>query len=133
VLATWPILLTLAHTQNPFGAFALMLLALVIVCGYTSINAIVKAELFPRQVRALGVGLAYGLANAIFGGTAPYIGTWFTKIGHGSYFYTYVTICIAVSLAVYLWAFRNKTATHLDTEQGHAYGEAPVQVPDRLR
>ncbi|MBO0810578.1 MAG: hypothetical protein J2P23_00870 [Microlunatus sp.] len=70
-----------------------------------------------------GVGLAYGLANALFGGTAPYIGTWFESIGHGSYFYSYVTIMIAISLVVYVAAFRNKGATHLDTEQGHAYEE----------
>ncbi|GAB3923871.1 MFS transporter [Microlunatus endophyticus] len=121
VIGTWPILLTLSHTSNPVGAFFLMMIALLIVLGYTSINAIVKAELFPREVRAVGVGLAYGLANAIFGGTAPYIGTWFAKIGHNWLFYTYVTVLIAISLVVYVLAFRNRSATHLDREQGHAY------------
>jgi len=125
VLLTWPVLSTLARTQNPYGAFALMLTALLVVCGYTSINAIVKAELFPSSVRALGVGLAYGLANAIFGGSAPYVGTWFKSIGHERWFFTYVTLCVAVSLAVYVLGFTNKGETHLDRERGHAYQPRP--------
>jgi MHS family alpha-ketoglutarate permease-like MFS transporter len=60
-LCTVPILTTLEDTQNPYGAFALIVAALVIVSGYTSINAVVKAELFPTEVRALGVGLPYAL------------------------------------------------------------------------
>jgi MHS family alpha-ketoglutarate permease-like MFS transporter len=128
VVATWPIMLTLSRTSSPVGAFFLMMVALLIVLGYTSINAIVKAELFPRQVRALGVGLAYGIANALFGGTAPYIGTWFASIGHPAYFYSYVTVMIAISLAVYIWAFRNKGATHLDLEQGHAYADSNARA-----
>ena len=127
VLVTWPLLSTLARTQNPFGAFGLMLGALLVVCGYTSINAIVKAELFPSSVRALGVGLAYGLANAIFGGSAPYVGTWFKSIGHERWFFTYVTVCIAISLAVYVFGFRNKGETHLDRERGHAYARPAAQ------
>ncbi len=44
-------------------AFALVLAALVIVTGYSSINAVVKAELFPAHIRALGVALPYSLAQ----------------------------------------------------------------------
>ncbi len=76
---------------------------LLIVSGYTSINAIVKAELFPAQVRALGVGLPYALTTAIFGGTAEPIALWFKGQGHESYFYWYVTFCIFLSLLVYVW------------------------------
>ena len=130
VLITWPVLSTLAGTRNPVAAFGLMVGALVVVCGYTSINAIVKAELFPSSVRALGVGLAYGLANAIFGGSAPYVGTWFKSIGHERWFFTYVTVCIAISLAVYVFGFTNKGETHLDRERGHAYEPSPP-VPTR--
>ena len=61
--------------------------ALVIVSGYTSINAIVKAELFPAQIRALGVGLPYALTVAIFGGTAEYIALWLKNIQHENYYY----------------------------------------------
>ena len=131
VLLTWPILSTLARTSDPAGAFGLMLGALVVVAGYTSINAIVKAELFPSSIRALGVGLAYGLANAIFGGSAPYVGTWFKSMGHERWFFSYVTVCIAISLAVYFFGFTNKGITQLDRELGHAYGSAELETSQR--
>ncbi len=77
-------------------------LALVVVTGYTSINACVKAELFPTGVRALGVALPYAIANALFGGTAEYVALWFKKGGAESGFYWYVAACAAVSLVVYV-------------------------------
>jgi MHS family alpha-ketoglutarate permease-like MFS transporter len=70
--------------QRSFAAFLLMLGALVIVTGYTAINAVVKAELFPAHIRALGVALPYALANAIFGGTAEYVALWFKGVRAGS-------------------------------------------------
>lgn len=72
------------------------------VTGYTSINACVKAELFPTGIRALGVALPYALANALFGGTAPYVALWFKKAGIESGFSWYVAGCAAISLVVYL-------------------------------
>jgi MHS family alpha-ketoglutarate permease-like MFS transporter len=69
-VTTVPILTMLSHTTNFWPAFALIMLALIIVSGYTSINAVVKAELFPVNVRALGVGLPYAVAVSLFGGTA---------------------------------------------------------------
>ncbi|MFH8370031.1 MFS transporter [Streptomyces sp. NPDC018031] len=101
MLCTVPIMSTLAHTGTFGGALLLSLAALVIVTGYTSINAVVKAELFPTQVRALGVALPYALANALFGGTAEYVALWFKNAGAESGFYWYVSGCAAVSLVVY--------------------------------
>ncbi len=80
----------------------LIMAALIIVSGYTSINAVVKAELFPTEIRALGVGLPYALTVSIFGGTAEYIALWFKSIGMETGYYWYVTACIAVSLMVYV-------------------------------
>ena len=103
VLLTYPIFLTLESVRSPLAAWALMTGALVIVTGYTSINAVVKAELFPAHIRALGVALPYALANAIFGGTAPYVATWFKEtLEWERGFYWYVTAMIAVSLVTYL-------------------------------
>ena len=102
VLATYPIFTTLEGTRSPAVAFALVLGALVIVTGYTSINAVVKAELFPAHVRALGVAFPYALANAIFGGTAEAAALRFKQSGWERGFYWYVTAMIAVSLVVYL-------------------------------
>ena len=101
-LCTWPILSTLAHTQNVYAAFGLTLAALLIVACYSSVNAVVKAELFPTEVRALGVALPYSLANAIFGGGAEFVALWFKSHGNESGFYTYVTVVIAGSLLVYV-------------------------------
>ncbi len=102
VLATYPIFATLESVRSPTAAFAIVLGALVIVTGYTSINAVVKAELFPAHIRALGVAFPYAVANAIFGGTAEAIALWFKKVGFERGFYWYVTGMIGVSLVVYL-------------------------------
>ncbi|WP_447728337.1 MFS transporter [Sphingomonas koreensis] len=102
VLCTYPIFTALERVTSVWAAFALMLGALVIVTGYTSINAVVKAELFPAHIRTLGVALPYALANAIFGGTAEYVALWFKNAGWERGFYWYVTGMIGVSLVVYL-------------------------------
>lgn len=99
---TWPILSTLAQTREVLPAFGLTLAALLIVSAYSSVNAVVKAELFPTEIRALGVALPYALANAAFGGTAEYVALWFKDQGNESAFFTYVTVVIGASLLVYL-------------------------------
>src|SRR5262249_50153775 len=75
-VAAVPILFTLGTVSSPLVAFSLVLLALAIASFYTSISGVVKAELFPAEVRALGVGLTYAIANALFGGTAEYVALW---------------------------------------------------------
>ncbi|MEU8582764.1 MFS transporter [Streptomyces abikoensis] len=99
---TVPIMAMLKHAGSFWPALGLSLLALVIVTGYTSINACVKAELFPTGVRSLGVALPYAIANALFGGTAEYVALWFKDAGLESGFSWYVAGCAAVSLVVYL-------------------------------
>ena len=103
VLCTVPIMTALSGVDSPFIAFLLALSALVIVSGYTSINAVVKAELFPAHIRALGVALPYAIANAAFGGTAEYVALWLKGAGIESVFFWYVTGMIGVSLLVYLF------------------------------
>ncbi len=113
---TVPLLTTLSHTDSQWGAFFLLMAGLIIVSGYTSINAIVKAELFPAQVRALGVGLPYALTVAIFGGTAEYVALWFKKAGNESYFYWYITVCIFISLCVYLFMKDTKLTSKINDD-----------------
>jgi len=110
VLFTIPLLTTLQSVKGPWPAFLLIAAAWMIVAGYTSINAVVKAELFPTNVRALGVGLPYALTVSIFGGTADSVALWFKSAGHESWFYYYLTGMIAISLVVYL--FMRDTRTH---------------------
>lgn len=102
LVCTVPIMSTLAVTTNALAAFALSLAALVIVSGYTAINAVVKAELFPAHIRALGVALPYAIANAVFGGTAEYVALWFKLDGRESLYFWYVTGMIGVSLITYV-------------------------------
>ena len=99
-----------------------MAVGYVILTGYTSINALVKSELFPAHVRALGVGVGYALANSIFGGTAPLVYQALKARDEVPLYIAYVTACIAVSLIVYLFFIKNKAATYLDREQGAAFG-----------
>ena len=111
VIFTYPIFTTLAMTRDPWAAFAIMVAALLIVTGYTSINAVVKAELFPAHIRTLGVALPYAVANALFGGTAESIALWFKAELHWEQgFYWYVTVMIGVSLVTYL--FMRDTQKH---------------------
>ncbi|WP_420145054.1 MFS transporter [Sphingobium sp.] len=102
VLGTYPIFTTLAVTKDPVVAGLLVMAGLIIVTGYTSINAVVKAELFPAHIRALGVALPYALANTLFGGTAEFVALWFKQAGIEQAFYVYVTVMIAISLIVYV-------------------------------
>lgn len=115
-LFTVPILTTLSHTTSAVAAFFLILAALIIVSGYTAINAVVKAELFPAEVRALGVGLPYALTVALFGGTAEYIALYFKNIGHESLYYWYITGCIFISLIVYVAVRDTRRTSYIDRE-----------------
>ncbi|HTD99108.1 MAG TPA: MFS transporter [Mucilaginibacter sp.] len=101
-LATVPIMTTLSTTKDMWTAFALIMCALIIISGYTSINAVVKAELFPAKVRALGVGLPYAIAVSLFGGTAERLALSLKKHHHPEWFFWYVSGCIAISLLAYI-------------------------------
>jgi MHS family alpha-ketoglutarate permease-like MFS transporter len=113
-IGTIPLLYSLQAAKTAFAAFLLIAAAWLIVAGYTSINAVVKAELFPTKVRATGVGLPYAITVSIFGGTAESIALWFKSIGHETWFYYYLTAVIATSLLVYL--------TMRDTKHDSAMG-----------
>ncbi|PSC03071.1 alpha-ketoglutarate permease [Alsobacter soli] len=102
VLMTVPVLTMISGVRSPVAAFALITLALAVVSLYTSISGLVKAELFPAEVRALGVGLAYAIGNALFGGTAEYVALWFKQAGMESDFYWYVTALMVVGFLVSL-------------------------------
>jgi MHS family alpha-ketoglutarate permease-like MFS transporter len=96
-IGTVPLLHTLGDISNPYAAFGLIVIALAIISLYTSISGLIKAEMFPAEVRALGVGLSYALANAIFGGSAEYVALWLKQAGSEPTFYWYVTALCAVA------------------------------------
>ncbi len=113
-LATVPILMALQRVTSPVAAFVLIILALAIVSFYTSISGIVKAEMFPQEVRALGVGLAYAVANAIFGGSAEYVALGLKALGHESAFFWYVTAMMVIAFVVSLRLPRQASYLHHD-------------------
>jgi MHS family alpha-ketoglutarate permease-like MFS transporter len=114
---TVPIFTALETVQTSFQAFLLVLLSLVIVSGYTAINAVVKAELFPAHIRALGVALPYAIANALFGGTAEYVAFWLKGQGMEPAFYWYVSGMIGISLIAYL--FMRDTRKHSEIDRDY--------------
>ena len=115
-LLTVPIFTALEATRSPWTAFALVMASLVIVTGYTSINAVVKAELFPSHIRALGVALPYAIANTIFGGTAEYVALWLKDAGHERWFYSYVAGMIGLSLVAYATMRETRTSSRIDQD-----------------
>jgi MHS family alpha-ketoglutarate permease-like MFS transporter len=99
-LCTAPILFALHSVTSPVIACVLIIGALAIVSLYTSISGLIKAEMFPVEVRALGVGLSYAVGNAIFGGSAEYVALWFKSVGMEQNFYWYVTVMMAIAFFV---------------------------------
>jgi MFS transporter, MHS family, alpha-ketoglutarate permease len=115
-LLTVPLFLIMEQTKSPIVAFLLMMVGLIIVTGYTSINAVVKAELFPTSIRALGVGFPYAVTVAVFGGTAEFVALWLKGMGVESLFYFYVAACIAVSFIVYWRMGESSKVSHIEAE-----------------
>jgi MHS family alpha-ketoglutarate permease-like MFS transporter len=92
-----PLMYAIGRVTSPYMAYVLIVLALAIVSLYTSISGVVKAEMFPPEVRALSVGFAYAIANALFGGSAEYVALWFKERGMEPSFYWYVTVLCAIA------------------------------------
>jgi MHS family alpha-ketoglutarate permease-like MFS transporter len=115
-LLTVPLLTAIQHAQGPWQAFGLIACAWLIVSGYTSINAVVKAELFPAAIRATGVGVPYALAVSVFGGSAEYVALWFKHAGMESGFYWYASAVIACSLLVYLGMRDTRKHSRIDAD-----------------
>ncbi len=124
-LCTYFIMTKMAATRDVLTVTLLLMTGLAIVSGYTSINAVVKAELFPAGVRALGVGLPYAVAASVFGGSAPVVALWFKNQGHESWFFIYITALIFCSLLVYA-TMRETKAASLIAEPG-----APIPASPR--
>ncbi len=102
MLVTVPVFSALAIVTSPVLALILILVPLSLLGAYTSISALIKAELFPAHIRTLGVSLPYAIGNTLFGGTAEYAALWFKRMGAESGFYWYLTIIIGVALVGFI-------------------------------
>ena len=113
-VASVPLLVSLGQVSSPYVAFALALAALVIASFYTSISGVVKAEVFPSTVRALGVGFTYAVGNALFGGTAEFVALSLKAAGHEAWFPWYVTALVAVAFMASLLLPDSRRKSYLD-------------------
>jgi MHS family alpha-ketoglutarate permease-like MFS transporter len=111
-LATYPVMTAISHTTSALAAFGLVMILVLCHSGYSAVNAVVKAELFPAYVRALGVSLPYALANALFGGTAEYVAGWLKQAKMESGFYVYVAL-VMMAGAIAAALMRNTNVTSL--------------------
>lgn len=102
LVSSVPIMTTLAKTTDPFAAFGLLLLGLVLLCPYTAVSAIFKAEMFPTEIRAMAVGISFATSVSLFGGTSELIALSFKKAGHESWFYWYMAASFALALVAAL-------------------------------
>ncbi|MGY0055482.1 MFS transporter [Streptomyces sp. LZ34] len=115
MLLTVPIMTLLGHTSNPWFAFLLMTAGLTFVSGYSALAAVIKAEMFPTKVRALGVGLPHALVTATFGGLTEPVALALKKGGHEVVFFWYVTACIAVTFLATLVVREPSRSSLLET------------------
>lgn len=123
VLLTVPIMTAMGRTSSPAVAFGLMVLALTFTACYTALAAVIKAEMFPTKVRALGVGLPHALVAATFGGTAETVALALKQAGHESMFFWYVTGCIGLTLVAAILVkepSKNSTLELLPAEEHEA-------------
>ncbi|MFM0056025.1 MFS transporter [Paraburkholderia phytofirmans] len=113
---TVPLMHALGATHGALTAFALNLAALGILSGFSSIHWLVKSELFPARVRALGVGLPFAIVSSVMGGTTEYLALRFKHAGHESWFFYYVSACAAVSLLTYVLMPETRHRSVIDEE-----------------
>jgi MHS family alpha-ketoglutarate permease-like MFS transporter len=115
---TVPLMHALGATHSAMTAFALNLAALGILSGFSSIHWLVKSELFPAKVRALGVGLPFAIVSSVMGGTTEYLALRFKHAGHESWFFYYVSVCAAISLITYVLMPETRHRSVIDEEAG---------------
>ncbi|WP_233834139.1 MFS transporter [Paraburkholderia sp. ZP32-5] len=113
---TVPLMHALGSTHSALTAFALNLAALGILSGFSSIHWLVKSELFPAKVRALGVGLPFAIVSSVMGGTTEYLALRFKHAGHESWFFYYVSACAAISLVTYVLMPETRHRSIIDEE-----------------
>ncbi|MFI9813576.1 MFS transporter [Saccharothrix variisporea] len=80
------------------GLLVVFCVGLGLYTAMTSIAPAVMSELFPTELRGLGIGAWYNLTVALFGGTAPLV----IKVLPGSLFFWYVAVGAAVAFLAIL-------------------------------
>lgn len=113
-LLTVPVMQALGVVHNAGLALLLNLAGLFILSGFSSIHWLVKSELFPAEIRALGVGLPFAIVSSVMGGTTEWMALRLKDAGQESYFFYYASICAAISLVSYIIMPETRSASTLD-------------------
>lgn len=94
----YPVMVTgmRSFADSPVIITLLLIFLMMLLSFYTSISGLVKAEMFPPHVRALGVGFSYAVGNALFGGSAPSVALLFKDAGIENTFFIYVIIMLII-------------------------------------
>jgi MHS family alpha-ketoglutarate permease-like MFS transporter len=115
-LLTIPAMTAIGKTPYGAGGFVLIMSALAVLSCYTAISGLVKAEMFPASIRALGVGLPYGISVAVFGGSAEYVALAFKSAGNEAGFFWYVAIMCGVFLIAAISLPDTRTHSKIETD-----------------
>ena len=113
-LLTVPIMETLGVVHDSGTALLLNLAGLFILSGFSSIHWLVKSELFPAEIRALGVGLPFAIVSSVMGGTTEWAALRMKNAGHENYFFYYASACAAISLVSYILMPETRVVSTLD-------------------
>ncbi|WP_375608250.1 MULTISPECIES: MFS family transporter [unclassified Bartonella] len=98
IICTIPVLKMIGNAHNPWTALLIIIGILCVMSFYTSIAGIIKAELFPASIRAIGVGFAFAIGNALFGGSAEYVALGLKNMGYESVFFFYIVGMMVIAL-----------------------------------
>lgn len=116
VCGTVPLISAINRASSNWEIFGLFTIGLLILSAYTSISAAVKAEIFPADVRAIGVGLPHAVTVAVFGGSVEYVALWLKEAGYEEWFYWYITAGIFISLVMFIFMKDTRTHNKMDGE-----------------
>lgn len=125
-LLTVPIMSALGSTHDFTDALLLNLAGLFMLSGFSAIHWLVKSEMFPTEIRALGVGLPFAIVSSVMGGTTEWVALRLKQAGHESWFFYYVSACAAVSLVAYLAMPETRLRSTLSAEAPTLGVPAPV-------
>ncbi len=96
-------LIYLMHQPDPVSIVAAQMIFAALLALYMASIPAAMCEMFPHEVRVTAVSVGYGLAYAIFGGTAPAVAVWLIgSSGNDLAFVWYIIAVTVISLAVAL-------------------------------
>ena len=99
---TIPLMRAISDASSHGAILGLLVVYLLIISLYSSISVVVKAEIFPAEIRVIGAGLPHAITVALFGGSAEYVALWLKNAGHEMWFYWYITLAILISLVMFV-------------------------------